>query len=161
MNTSRHLQQRVEFLYRCKSSEPAGYAHSPTSMRHFQRIHHNIISDQIKHRIEAFVRKPLRRFRTFQHNLVNAKVFQYCSLTKSLVVAVTLAPALIAILTAACPREDVPPLIRSFWPSFSSKFRNKADQAVAYDSGIAASSSQLKSDSIETTLPTHTRVYSA
>ena len=47
------------------------------------------------------------------------------------VVAMTRAPALTAMLTAAWPKDEVAPRITSVWPSAISRLRNRQVQAVA------------------------------
>src|SRR5262245_48232945 len=76
------------------------------------------------------------------------------------VVAMTLAPAWAAMFSAAWPSAEVAPRSTSAWPLLSSRFRCRQVQAVAYDSGIAASSAQGSFVSIATTFDGHGRVLS-
>src|SRR5262249_41921596 len=77
------------------------------------------------------------------------------------VVAITFTPALAAMFSAAWPNDDVAPRITRGWPLAISRLRNKQVQAVAYVSGIAASSAHDRSDSIAATFVIGARVYSA
>jgi len=62
------------------------------------------------------------------------------------VVAVTWAPACAAMFRAAWPSADVAPRMTSVWPARRSRLRYRQVHAVAYDSGIAASSSHESPD---------------
>jgi hypothetical protein len=77
------------------------------------------------------------------------------------VVAITCAPVCTAMLRPAYRSAEVALRIVRVWPAVSARLRCKHVQAVAYDSGIAASSSHGNSESMDTTFETGTRVYSA
>jgi hypothetical protein len=73
----------------------------------------------------------------------------------------TRAPALTAMLTAACPKDEVAPRITRVCPRAISRLRNRQVHAVAYVSGMAARSAHDRSDSMAATFDTGARANSA
>jgi hypothetical protein len=73
----------------------------------------------------------------------------------------TFVPELTAMLIAAWPKDEEALRMTSVWPGLTSRLRNRHVRAVAQDTGIAARSAHERPDSMDATLVTVARAYSA
>jgi hypothetical protein len=157
-----HLQERVEVGDRSETAQPAGQAGATTPAEHPEGIENSAVAHEVKHCIDMLCfSDAFERSGPSSSTRCAPRSSSFLNRSRLRVVAMTFAPASTAILSAASPKDEVAPRITSICPFVSSRLRKRQVQAVAYDSGSAASASHGRSDSICATPVASARVYSA